>query len=1008
MVIVIVSSSFRIRLTERVWFPVSDGETLLACIVQKLEQGVGVGPKAGKGSSPETEKTSKPRPAVTLFYSSPCAGFLNHAFNRMSRKSKKKAPVVRSSVPASPAFVMPGKADSRPLESESRPTGWTDRWTVPGVCLFLAAITFAVFGRTVHDDFVNYDDNRYVYESAQVARGLTLNGIAQVFIHGSYDNWDPLTAISHMLDCQFYGLNAGGHHLTNILLHTATAILLFLVLRQMTGVLWRSAFVAAVFAIHPLRVESVAWVTERKDVLSGLFFMLTIGAYVRYARRPWSPARYGLVVLLFALGLMSKPMLVTLPFVLVLLDYWPLKRFSQPGNRLVPWRLIIEKIPLLVLSIALCVVTVLVEKNGIGSVETYPIHLRIGNALISYVTYMWQMIYPAGLAVLYPYPAHGLPVWEIITAILVLASVTAGVFIWRRTRPYLLVGWLWYLIMLVPVIGIVQVGLQARADRHTYLPQIGLYVLLTWGAADLCAGWRHRRVVLGGCSTIILVALIFCARTQASYWRDSESLWTHTLACTPDNYMGHYDLGNALLQKGNVDDAIAHFQRALQIKADSAEVCYDLGNALLQKGNVDEAITQYQKALQINPDFAGAHNNLGNVLLKMGNVDEALAHFQKALQINPNSVEAHINLGNVLLKMGNVDEAITHFQKALQINPNSVEAHNNLGNVLLKMGNVDEAITHFQKALQINPDNAETHNNLGNALLKRGRVDEGIAHFQRALEINPGSAEAHYNLGNALLQKGRVDEAIAHYQKALEINPDNAETHYNLGNALLQKGRVDEAIAHYQKALEINPDSAEAHNNLGGALLPKGRVDEAIVHFQKALQLTPDNAEAHNNLGKALLQKGNVDEAIAHFQKALQLAPDYAKAHNNLGQALLQKGSVDEAIAHFQKALQISPDYAEAQNNLAWVLATCSQASLRNGKQAVELAQRANHLTGDGNPVVLGTLAAAYAEAGRFPEAVATAQRALQLAGTQSNTALADALRSQLKLYQAGLPFHQH
>ncbi len=767
----------------------------------------------------------------------------------MSRKSKKKSPVVRSSVPVSPAFVMPGEADSRPPESGSRSAGWTDRWTVPGVCLFLAAITFAVFGQAVHDDFVNYDDSLYVYENVQVARGLTLNGIAQAFTHGSYDNWDPLTTMSHMLDCQFYGLNAGGHHLTNILLHTATAILLFLVLRRMTGALWRSAFVAAVFAIHPLRVESVAWVTERKDVLSGLFFMLTIGAYVRYARRPWSPARYGLVVLLFALGLMSKPMLVTLPFVLLLLDYWPLKRYSYPalapggagpvdlpGNFSVPLRLIVEKIPLLALSIALCVATVLVERIGIKPIEIYPLPLRIGNALVSYVTYMWQMIYPAGLAVLYPYPAHGLPVWEIITAILVLASVSAGVFIWRRTRPYLLVGWLWYLIMLVPVIGLIQVGTQARADRYIYLPQIGLYVLLTWGAADLCAGWRHRRLVLGSLAASVIASLSVDSCLQTAYWRNSESLWTHTLACTSDNSIGHYNLGLTLLQKGNVEEAIAHFQ----------------------------------KALQIYPDYAGAHNNLGNALIKKGSVDEAIAHYQRALQITP--------------------------------------------------------------------DSAEAHNNLGNALIRKGSVDEAIAHYQKALQITPDSAEAHYNLGNALLQKGKVDEAITHFQKALQINPDYAEAHYNLGNVLLQKGNLDEAIAHYQKALQINPD--------------------------------------------------------------------YADAHNNLGLVLLQRGKADEAIAHFQKALQITPDYADAQNNLARVLATCPQASLRNGNQAVELAQRANQLTGDGNPVVLGTLAAAYAEAGRFPEAVATAQRALQLAGTQSNTALADVLRSQLKLYQAGRPFH--
>ena len=848
---------------------------------------------------------------------------------------------------------MPGEADSRPPESGSRPAGWTDRWTVPGVCLFLAAITFAVFGRTVHDDFVNYDDSVYVYESAQVTKGLTLNGIAQVFIHGSYDNWDPLTAISHMLDCQFYGLNAGGHHLTNILLHTATAILLFLVLRQMTGALWRSAFVAAVFAIHPLRVESVAWVTERKDVLSGLFFMLTIGAYVRYARRPWSPARYGLVVLLFALGLMSKPMLVTLPFVLLLLDYWPLKRYSHPalaaggtgpvdlpGNFSVPLRLIVEKIPLLVLSIALCVATVLVERFDIQSIEMCPLPLRIGNALVSYITYMWQMIYPAGLAVLYPYPAHGLPVWEIITAILVLASVSAGVFIWRRTRPYLLVGWLWYLIMLVPVIGIVQMGLQARADRYIYLPQIGLYVLLTWGAADLCAGWRHRRVVLGSLAAIVIASLSVDSCLQTAYWRNSESLWTHTLACTSDNFIAHNNLGNALLQKGKVEEAIAHFQ----------------------------------KALQIYPDYAEAHYNLGNVLLHKGSVDEAIIHYQRALQIKPDYAEDCYNLGAALIKKGSVDDAIANYRMALQIKPNFAEAHYNLGNVLLQKGNLDEAIAHYQRALQINPDNAETHYNFGIALLQKGNLDEAIAHFQKALQIAPGYAEAHYNLGNALLKKGSVNEAITHYQKALQIKPDFAETHYNLGNVLLQKGNLDEAIAHYQKALQIKPDFAEAHNNLGNALL----------------------------------QEGNVDEAIAHFQKALQITPDLAKAHNNLGNALLRKGNVDDAIAHYQRALQITPDFAEAQKSLAWVLATCPQASLRNGNKAVELAQRANQLTGDGNPVVLGTLAAAYAEAGRFPEAMATAQRALQLADARSNTSLAEALRSQLKLYQAGLPFHLH
>ena len=759
----------------------------------------------------------------------------------MSRRSKKKAPVVRLRAPVS-------------AESESRVAGLNGRWTVPGVCLFLATIIWLVFGQTLGHEFVNYDDAVYVYENPEVAGGLTLHGMVWALTHVHAFNWHPLTWVSHMLDCQFYGLNPGGHHLTNVLLHTLTAILLFLVLRQMTGALWRSAFVAAIFAIHPLRVESVAWVAERKDVLSGLFFMLTLGAYVRYVSpksriegrgsgaqgtpafdpRHWT-LDYYLVLGFFALGLMSKPMLVTLPLVLLLLDYWPLNRLqsdvaTEPifrlAGRRVPRRLVFEKLPLFGLAVASGVVTIFAQTGTIKSFEQIPLSLRMGNALESYVAYLGQMFWPSGLAVLYPFAARDAGVSGVVLSLVLLAGISAGAFILRR-RPYLLTGWLWYLIMLVPVIGILQVGSQARADRYTYLPQIGLYLLLTWAAADLCGG-----------ATIILLALIFCARGQTAYWQNSKSLWTHTLACTTDNYLAHQYLGVTLFQKG--------------------------------KG----------------------------------------------------------------------DEAIVHFQKALELNPDCVDAHN--------------------------------------------------------------------SLGGALLQKGKEDEAITHFQKALELNPDYVDAHINLGNVLLQKGSVDEAITHFQKVLQVIPDFAEAHYNLGYALLQKGSVDEAITHFQKALQLKPDYAEAHNNLGGALLQKGDGDEAIAHFQKALQIKPDYAEAHYNLGSALFHQGNGNEAIAHYQKALEIKPDYAEARNNLAWILATCSQASLRNGNRAVELAQQANQLTGDGSPTVLGTLAAAYAEAGRFPEAVETARRALQLAGTQSNPALADNLRSQMKLYQAGLPFHLH
>ena len=611
---------------------------------------------------------------------------------------------------------------------------------VLGTCIFIAAITWLVFGQTLRHQFVNYDDGEYVFKNAQVARGLTLEGIVWAFTHVHSSNWHPLTWISHMLDCQFYGLNPGGHHFTNALLHAATAILLFLVLRQMTGTFWRSAFVAAVFAIHPLHVESVAWVAERKDVLSGLFFMLTIGAYVRYARAPWSPLRYGLVVLLFALGLMCKPMLVTMPFVLLLLDYWPLNRFAtlqgQGGEHpKIRRRLILEKLPLLGLSLASCAVTLFAQRSSMAPVARISPPLRLGNAVISYADYLRQMFWPSDLAALYPWEAARLGVSNIVPSIVLLVGVSAAVLVLRRRR-YLVTGWLWYLVMLLPVIGILQVGNQARADRYTYLPQIGLYLVLTWGAADLCARWRYRPVLLTSLSSIILVALIFSARAQASYWQDSETLWSHALACTTDNIIAEGNLGQA---------------------------CY-----------------------------------------------------------------------------------------------------------------------------------------------AKGKTREAMMHFENSLRIAPNQAPIHSSLGVSFLEMGRVNESLAHLQKALEIEPKFADAHYNLGNTYLQMGQAKEALSHYNRALEIDPDDTEA------------------------------------------------------------------------------------------------------LNNMAWILATWPDALIRDGATAVELAERADSLTSVKSPVIGATLAAAYAEAGRFAEALKTGQRALQLANAEGNAARADSIRAQIEVYESGAAFRDH
>jgi len=618
------------------------------------------------------------------------------------------------------------------------------RWLGAGICVFLAIITWIVFAQTRRHDFINYDDPRYVYENTKITSGISLSGVAWAVTHIHSENWHPLTTISHMLDCQLYGLKAGGHHFTNVLLHTIAVILLFLVLRGMTGALWQSAFVAAVFAIHPLHVESVAWVAERKDALSGVFFMLTLLAYARYVRAP-SVGRYLSVALLFALGLMSKPMLVTLPFVLLLLDYWPLNRSQRsdvrrqqanpknttPEKQSFSW-LIVEKIPLLALSAISSGVTLFAQKQAIGWIEELPLGWRLNNAAVSYVLYVWQMFWPVKLAVFYPHPENRLPMWEIILALAGLIAVTAGVFALRKKHPYLITGWLWYLVMLMPVIGVIQVGWQGRADRYTYLPQIGLYILVTWAVADLSASWRRQREILGAGAAIIIAVLSWRAWIQTSFWSNSETLWTHTLAVTSDNDV--------------------------------------------------------------------------------------------------------------------------------------------------------------------------------------------------------------------------------------------------------------------------------AQNNLGIILLAKGKLDEAISRFEAAVNLRPENGPAHDNLAKAFLQKGQVADAMVHYRKLLEIQPENVEARNILGTVLIQQGRVRQALEQWQETLVIQPENGNAKSNLAWVLATSPDGSLRDGARAVELSEQALRLSGGKNPLIFRTLAAAYAESGRFGEAIETAQRGLELAHTQGNPGLATELENTIVLYQAARP----
>jgi Tfp pilus assembly protein PilF len=550
--------------------------------------------------------------------------------------------------------------------------------TLLAIYLALTALTWIVFGPTIGHPFVEYDDPDYVYENPQITAGLTSQGLVRAFTSPQIRNWHPLTTISHMLDCQLFGLNPAGHHFSSVLFHTLAVLLLFGVLRAMTGALWRSAFVAAVFAIHPLRAESVAWVAERKDVLSALFFMLTLAAYVYYARQP-SVRRYLLLILFFALGLMAKPMLVTLPLLLLLLDYWPLARIQ---NGLWDWwKIIAEKIPLFGLSLLVAVATLIAQGPTVSYSEELPLTWRIGNALLSYVAYVGQMIWPVRLAVFYPHAADHFSPWKVTLAGLVVGGITVLACAWRKARPYLVVGWLWYLVALLPVIGFIQVGLQGRADRYSYLPHIGLYIALTWGVADWSFGWNRRPAIFSGAAVAVLGALGWQARIQTSYWRSTETLWHHALEVTTDNDVAHYNVAALLLRRGQVDEAISHYEEALKIQPDDRETRYhlshallhaSLGNALTQKGRLDEALTHYRKAVELRDDFADAHSNLASLLARKGETSEAIMHYEKAIALPPEDAPSHIGLARLLIQLGRKDEAVAHYRRALELTKDPV------------------------------------------------------------------------------------------------------------------------------------------------------------------------------------------------------------------------------------------------------------------------------------------------------------------------------------------------
>ena len=612
-----------------------------------------------------------------------------------------------------------------------------------GLCL----LTLLVYLPVLHSEFVNFDDGLYVTSNAHVQAGLSWKGFIWAWQTNVASNWHPLTMLSHMLDCQLYALNPKGHHLTNLLFHLASVWLLFEVLRRMTGSPWRSAAVAALFGIHPLHVESVAWIAERKDVLSGFFFMLCLGAYLRFIQRRtvW---RYVVLVLLFSLGLLAKSMLVTLPCVLFLLDVWPLGRLplsswqeARPALR----SLLIEKIPLFAVTLAMSAITVYTQQQSLAHLDAVSVGRRVGNVLTSYAIYLGKTFWPAKLAVFYPLPVT-VPVGKTVAAGALLVVITALTLLRVRRSPWLAVGWLWFVGMMVPVIGILQVGRQGMADRYTYLPAIGLFLAVVWEVAELAGRRRGLKIATAVAAAALLAVLGLTCRAQVETWKNSKTLFRHAIAVTERNYLAHLNYGVALAHEGREDEAMKEYYKALAIQPNMMEAQAALGNALHEQGRYYQALPHLRLAIRLSQESAQLHHTLAINLEDMGLHDDAIDELEEALEINPRFADAEYGLGSILEKQGETAEALQHYQKALKINPDLTDLYEPTAKLLAGRGDLAGAARLYTEAVHREPDSATACYNLGVTLERMGKLQDARVYYARALEIDPNLAAARERL----------------------------------------------------------------------------------------------------------------------------------------------------------------------------------------------------------------------------------------------------------------------
>ena len=682
---------------------------------------------------------------------------------------------------------------------------------IPLIYLLLTAATIIAFWQVSQCDFITYDDPLYVTKNTHIMNGVTVDSVRWAFTSVYFNLWLPLTMISHMVDVQLFGLNPHGHHMISLLFHIANTLLLFFVFHRMTKAPWKSAFVAALFAIHPLHVDSVAWVSERKDVLSTFFWMLTMTAYVSYGERPRLKT-YMAALAFFIMGLMAKPMLVTLPFVMVLLDYWPLQRFGQkkvapdvraeldesifankqkgekpplqnigkdtrPAVHKYGWAgvrsLLIEKIPFFALIPLFSVLTYI----GAGeAVKHYPMKVRISNAFVSYFIYIGKMIWPANLALFYPHPGLW-PLWQAAGAALLLGAVTAIVIMTAKRFQYLALGWLWFVGTLVPVTGIVPIGGHGRADRYTYVPLIGLFIMIAWGIPELLKKWRYCKETLFASSALILPFLLIVTWTQVGYWRNSITLYDHALKVTSPSNIILCSRGLAHDELGNHRQAISDFDRAIEISPEYADAYNYRGTAYGKLGNLSQAIADYDRAVEINPEYAEAYNNRGAVYGILRNNTQAISDYDRAIGIDPEFALAYINRGTAYRELGNHKQAISDFDRAIEINPKYARVYYNRGIAYDILGNNRQAIADFDRAIVIDPEYADAYNNRGVAYGKLGNPKQAISDFDRAIKIDHGYAKAYYNRGvvYGILRNER--QAIEDLQKAARLDSEDAKNY---------------------------------------------------------------------------------------------------------------------------------------------------------------------------------------------------------------------------------------